>query len=281
MKKYFFWCGNIILLHHLAEINDAIPPCISLVREKISDNEYCYEVFANKEYFTYRFSLTSNTKCRGSFFIESSHWKSHIYSFDKPYDFIHINQTAIDYHDICVYGPSCYLDIHIGSGRKKSITTISVQEKNNVFYIKRTSLPISEIQDNHSHRALRDIFALCGAVNQLRYVVNDAVSYTGTSLSLVSYTDAPSQIIGVESIVDNRKKIYALHSINSFFNQQYEFRELTEYAWIITEYAPGYTSDVVKRRYNLSIENDQILIPDKNLTYSYTIDNGNIIFRRL
>ena len=77
-----------MLLHHLAELNDTLPTSITLVREQISDNDYMYEVYTNKEYYTYRFSSTSNTRCEGSFFIESSHWRSHVYSFNKPYNFI-------------------------------------------------------------------------------------------------------------------------------------------------------------------------------------------------
>ena len=281
MKKYFFWCGNIMLLHHLAELNDTLPTSITLVREQISDNDYTYEVYTNKEYYTYRFSSTSNTRCEGSFFIESSHWRSHVYSFNKPYNFIHIRETAVDYHDICVYGDCSYLDIHIKAGRKKSITSISVIDKGSSFEIRRNCLPIIDIQTAHSHRALRDIFVMAGIVNQLKYVINDAVSYIGTNLSLIAYTDAPSQIIGIESIISNRKKMYALHTINSFYNQHYEFKELTEYSWIITEYAPGYSTEAVKRRYTLSIEDDKIVVPDKNLSYSYEMDNGNIISRRI
>ena len=279
MRSALFWCGGVILMHHLQAEKEHIKYSFSLVRESVHAREYLYEIRVDGKNYKCRYTMNSNTRLKGSFFVEGNGWRSSVYNIEKLYDFIRISETSINYHDIYFLGKDSIVDIYMKNGIKHAISTISITTQKSTFTITPTTLVMERDRMEYSTKSILHLFIMSGAIDKVKFVANDVVCYVGSSLSLLAYSDGQTQVIGVVTTnVKNGNE--TLQSINSFFNQRYDVIRTGSFTYKVNEYVEGMTTSFLKRTMNLEIGDDTIFDTDSRTTYTYTIDNGYITFRK-
>ena len=279
MRSALFWCGGVVLMHHLQSEREHIKYSFCLTKESIHGREYLYEIRVDGKNYKCRYTLNSNTRLKGSFFVEGNGWRSSVYNIERLNDFIRISETSINYHDIYFLGKDSVVDIYMKNGIKYAISTISISAQKLTFTITPTTLVMERDRMEYSYKSILHLFIMSGAIDKVKFVANDVVSYVGTNLSLLAYSDGQTQVIGV--VTSNAKgNSESLQSINSFFNQNYDITRTGSFTYKVNEYVEGMTTSFLKRTMNLEIGDDSIFDTDSRTTYTFTVDNGYITFRK-
>ena len=274
-----FWCGTVMLLskvmHHVPD--HAID--ILLEEESVTGNVFTYRVKANGEEYSYHYSMDSNTRVVGEFFISQSEMKSPVYVIEKQNGYYHIAASSYQYDDVIFVTHDKLVVVTIDNGKKSAVMTFSIDGKGFKYKVIMTKMEVHE-SEVLSPRVIRNMFMISGAIDQIRTSLIDPVAYETKGSSMLSYSDEGRTIVGVEYAYGSMHP-NILKSINTDLGQYFEFKyDSHTHNWQIHESAFGFNSErIVKRYYTLRVDGVTIIVNEDQI-FTYELDDGHLIFKK-
>lgn len=273
-----FWCGTVILLSKVMQKTTNHTIDIRMECESVTGNHYTYRANVDGDEYNYHFSMESNTRLFGEFYISHAGTKSQIYTIEKQNGYYHISASTTHFDDVIFVTESKMIVVAIDNGKKTMVMTFSISGKGTHFHIKMVQMGV---QDNTvlTDRVIRNMFMISGAVDRVKTILVDPVSYATTGSSMLAYSDEGRTIVGIE-YARLLHQPNMLQSINTELGQYFQFKyDDKKSSWLVHEYTDGFSGSILKRFYELQVHDSEIIVND-NQKFSYHFDNGHLIFHK-